>query len=326
MKRCLAMLLILAVVLGGCSAAPAKTTGTGYYFDTVVTLTLYGAPEGLMEQLWQACARYEQLLSRTVPGSDVDRINRADGGKVTVDAETWQLLQGAQVLSSRTEGAFSVTIAPVSALWDFTGNEHHVPAEEMLRAALPLVDDSRIQLGEGNTVTLPAGMQIDLGGIAKGYIADRLAEMIRGQVSGAILNFGGNVYVLGEKPDGSAFRVGVANPDEPASSAAILTVQDTSVVTSGTYQRCFTLEGETYHHILDPQTGYPARTGIRSATVVAESSMTADALATACIVLGEEKALALLHDIGLDGLLILEDGSILMTEGMAEEYSVRFSG
>lgn len=326
MKRCMAMLLILAVVLGGCSAAPTKTTGTGYYFDTVVTLTLYGAPDGLMEQLWQACARYEQLLSRTVPGSDVDRLNHAEGESVTVDAETWQLLQGAQTLSARTDGAFSVTIAPVSALWDFTGEVHQVPAEETLREALPLVDDSRIQLGEGNTVTLPAGMQIDLGGIAKGYIADRLAEMVRGQVSGAILNFGGNVYVLGGKPDGSAFQVGVADPDEPASSAAILTVQDTSVVTSGTYQRCFTLAGETYHHILDPQTGYPARTGIRSATVVADSSMTADALATACIVLGEEKALALLRDMGLEGMLMLEDGRILMTEGLKEKYSVRFPG
>lgn len=326
MKRCVTMLLILAAVLSGCSAATAKTTGTGYYFDTVVTLTLYGAPEGMMEQLWQACARYEQLLSRTLPGSDVDRINRAGGESVTVDAETWQLLQCARELSAATDGAFSVTIAPLSALWDFTGDAPRIPAEAALQAAIPLVDDSCIRLGEGNTVTLPAGMQIDLGGIAKGYIADRLAEMLRGQVSGAILNFGGNVYVLGTKPDGSAFRVGVADPDDAASSAAILTVQDTSVVTSGTYQRCFTLDGESYHHILDPQTGHPARTGIRSATIVAESSMTADALATACIVLGTEKALTLLQTLGLPGMLILEDGRILMTEGMAEEYSVQLPG
>lgn len=326
MKRCVAMVLILALLLSGCSAAPKRITGTGFYFDTVVALTLYGAPEGLMEEMWQACARWERMLSRTVSGSDVDRINRAEGETVTVEAETWELLQAARDLSERTGGAFSVTIAPLSSLWHFTGDEHVLPSAEAVQAALPLVDDRCIVLGEGNTVTLPAGMQIDLGGIAKGYIADCMAEMIRGRVSGAILNFGGNVYVLGQKPDGSAFRVGVADPADPASSAAILTVRDTSVVTSGTYQRCFTLDGTTYHHILDPATGFPAQTGLLSATVVAESSMTADALATACIVLGEEQALLLLEEMGLQGLLIREDGRIVMTPGMAEEYSVQTPG
>lgn len=319
--------LLLALLLGGCAPQQdAKTTGTGFYFDTVVTLTLYGAQEGLMEEMWQACAHYEQLLSKTVAGSDVDRINRAEGETVTVDAQTWNLLTRAQEISRMTDGAFSITTAPLSALWDFTGDTQRIPTEAERLAALSLVDDECLLLGEGNTVTLPAGMSIDLGGIAKGYIADRLANMIRGRVSGAVLNFGGNVYVLGTKPDGTPFRVGVADPRQPSETAAILTVTEGSVVTSGTYQRCFTVDGETYHHILDPSTGLPARSGLCSVSIVAEDSATADALATACIVLGEEKTLALLNRLGICGLMIREDGNIVMSDGMAEQYAVQLPG
>lgn len=324
-RRWLILLLTAVLLLTGCTEQAGKTvSGTGFYFDTVVTLTLYGAPDGLLEELWQACAHYEHLFSRTVSGSDVDRINQAEGEKVTVDAETWNLLRSAREISAATGGSFSVTIAPLSEQWQFTGDEHILPDENRLQAALALVDDSRLMLGQENTVTLPPGMQIDLGGIAKGYIADRLAEMIRGKVSGAVMNFGGNVYVLGTKADGSAFRVGIADPSNPSDTAAIISVQDVSVVTSGTYQRCFVLDGQLYHHILDPDTGMPADTGLSSVTIVAENSMTADALATACVVLGEEKAEALLNDWGLQGLWIRDDGSIGMTKEMQEKYSVQF--
>lgn len=326
-KRWLALMLMLCLVMGGCSdKRQEKVSGTGYYFDTVVTLTLYGAPEGLMEQLWQECARYEQLLSKTIRGSDVDRINHAQGQPVTVDAETWQILKRAREISIKTGGAFSVTIAPLSAQWDFTGGTKRVPDAESIHAALPLVNDSLIVLGENNTVTLPEGMSIDLGGIAKGYIADRLAAMIRGRVTGATLNFGGNVFAVGSKADGSPFRIGIANPEDPGSAAAVVTVKDRSVVTSGTYQRCFTLDGQTYHHILDPETGMPAETGLASASVIAQSSMDADALATACIVLGMEQAVALVEEMGLEALLITDEGDMIATPGLMEKYPVQTAG
>ena len=283
-KRLLCALLLAALVLTGCAAqdaptpAPDKVSGVGYYFDTVVTLTLYGAPEGMLDTLWQECGRYERLLSRTVPASDVARINQAEGQTVQVDPETWTILQRAVEISRLTEGAFSVTIAPLSTLWDFTGEPPRMPDDAQRLAALPLVDDSRLQLGEDYTVTLPAGMSIDLGGIAKGYIADRLAEMVRGQVSGATLNFGGNVYALGNAPGAEGFNIGIAHPQSPSSAIAAIRVLDRSVVTSGTYQRCFEKDGRLYHHILDPSTGLPADTGLVSASIVAKSSMTADAL------------------------------------------------
>ena len=329
-RKLLCALLLLPLALTGCAAqdAPAqeKVSGVGYYFDTVVTLTLYDAPEGLLEKLWQECGRYERLLSRTVPGSDVDRINRAGGQTVQVDPETWTILQRAADISRLTGGAFSVTIAPLSTLWDFTGETPRMPDDAQRLSALPLVDDSRLQLGEDNTVTLPAGMSIDLGGIAKGYIADRLAEMVRGRVSGATLNFGGNVYALGNAPGAEGFNIGISHPQSPNNAIAALRVKDRSVVTSGTYQRCFEKDGRLYHHILDPATGLPAETGLVSASIVAESSMTADALATACIVLGEEGALALLGQLGYDGLLIREDMTIVTTPGLKDRYPLQTAG
>ena len=317
-------LMALTLLLGGCSAQQAggetpttppaaaatvdpaeKTTGVGFYFDTVVTITLYGADDTLMEDIWAACKRYENMLSKTVEGSDVSRINNAHGQTVTVDAETWNVL---------------------------SGGTNRMPTDEERIAALPLVDDEQLTLGENNTVTLPAGMQIDLGGIAKGYIADQVAALVRGRCSGAMLNFGGNVYAVGTKPDGSAYRVGVQDPDEPNSSIptglmsvtnssspiGVVSVIDRSVVTSGIYERGFTIDGVRYHHILSPWTGLPSDSDLASATIIAESSMDADALATACIVLGSEKALQLTQENGYPALMILRDGTVMMNDLMKQ--------
>ncbi len=299
-----------------------KTTGVGFYFDTVVYLTLWGAPEGLVDEVWAECARYEQLLSKTISTSDVSRINAAKGQPVAVDPETWEILRRAKEISKLTGGAFSVTIAPVTALWTFTGTVTNViPTDETRLAALSLVDDQKIVLGENNTVTLPAGMQIDLGGIAKGYIADQVAKLIEEKAYAGIISLGGNVYTVGRKPDGSRFGVAITNPDKTSLAKANIYTESCTVVTSGTYERGFNFGGVRYHHILDPQTGMPARSDLVSATFVMDSSMTADALATACIVIGSEKALELAKSQGVDAMLIRDDGSVLFTDGFEEKYN-----
>ena len=299
-----------------------KTTGVGFYFDTVVNLTLWGAPEELMSEIWAECARYEQLLSKTISGSDVSRINGAMGKTVTVDPETWEILRRAKEISALTEGAFSITIAPVTALWTFTGTiSNSVPTDETRLNTLPLVDDQKIELGENNTVTLPAGMQIDLGGIAKGYIADKVAAIVREKAYAGIVSLGGNVYTVGCKPDGSKFSVAITDPAKPSTAISVIYTGDCTVVTSGTYERGFNFGGVRYHHILDPQTGWPAQSDLVSASFVMESSMTADALATACIVIGSEKAMALANEQGLDAMFITADGTLLFTDGFEEKYS-----
>lgn len=322
--------LLLALLLGGCaapaeqppSAQAAKRSGVGFYFDTVVTATLYGTPEGTLDEIWAACDRYEKLLSKTIEGSDVWRINHAEGQAVTVDPETWSILHRAREISAMTEGAFAVTIAPLSAMWDFTGGTNRMPTDDERLSALPLVDDSAILLGDNYTVTLPRGMEIDLGGIAKGYIADQVAALVKDKASGAILSLGGNVYVLGGKPDGTPYNVGIRNPLGDASSVlAVVATTDCSVVTSGIYERQFTLDGVTYHHILDPADGLPSRSDLASATIISTSSMDADALATACIVLGSEKALTLLEQQGISGVLVTREGKILQHQA-GEAYQL----
>ena len=185
------------------------------------------------------------------------------------------------------------------------------------------VDDQKIVLGENNTVTLPAGMQIDLGGIAKGYIADEVAKIIKDKAYAGIISLGGNVYTIGRKPDGSRFSVGITDPWASYTYKGVIYTESCTVVTSGTYERGFDFGGVRYHHILDPKTGWPAQSDLVSATFVMDSSMTADALATACIVIGSEKALALASELGLDALLIKKDGTILFTQGFEEKYDYR---
>ena len=332
MKK-LTLFLLCLLLMTGCASTPSpaaaatpdpsvKTTGVGFYFDTVVTVTFYGAEEGALEDLWALCSRYENLLSKTIPTSDVSRINAAGGQPVTVDPETWEILRRAKDISAMTDGAFSVTIAPISAMWDFTGGTNRMPTEEARIAALPLVDDQKITLGEGNTVTLPAGMMIDLGGIAKGYIADAAAEMLKDRVYGAALSFGGNVYVLGNKPDGSVFRVGLQDPGKMTGIyMAVVGTKDNSIVTSGTYERFFEVDGVRYHHILDPRTGLSSTSDLSSATFIMTSSMDADALATACIVRGSEWSMNFAKQHDLDAVFITTDGKVLVTEGFTDTHA-----
>ena len=318
---CLLALLLLAVLT---PASAERVSDVGFFFDTTVTITLYDADSTLMDDIWKACGAYERLLSRTIAGSDVDRINTSHGEPVQVSADTYDILTRARLVSEASGGAFSVTIAPVSTLWDFTGGTQRMPSPEELASALPLVDDTKLELLDDRTVRLPDGMMIDLGGIAKGYIANRIAEICRERASGGILNFGGNVYTVGSKPDGTLFRVGIRDPlGDEGSSCAVVQVGDMSVVTSGIYERFFWKDDVYYHHILDPETGISSDSDLASATIVHSSSMLADAYATACIVLGSEKALDLLTAQGLDGFLITRDGQYLMTPGFDEAYQLK---
>lgn len=334
--------LAAAALLGGCSvpktaenpvSAPVaqaeeavKTSATGFYFDTVVTLGFYGADATLSDDLLAACDRYERLLSKTVQGSDVWNINHANGEKVTVDPETYAILQRAKEISDATNGAFAVTIAPLSALWDFTGGTQRMPTEEERLAALPLVDDDKLELLDNNAVRLAPGMMIDLGGIAKGYIADKLSQVAASRCLGATLNFGGNVYTVGSKPGGADFRLGITDPQHPKEGIlGVVTGKNITVVTSGTYERFFVKDGITYHHILNPETGLPSTAGLISATIIGQSSMDADAFATACIVVGREKALDMLNRLKMDAVLVEADGGIYLTDQLSEHYKIDFT-
>ncbi len=305
MKRVFALLL-LPLLLLGCRAETAHSAA-GFACDTVVTITAY-APQETVDATLRICSDYEKVLSKTIAGSDIDRLNRAGGAPVGVQPETAALLALAVEIGRESGGAFDVTIAPASALWDFRADEPELPDPDALSDACRRIDFRNIAI-DGTVVTLENGAEIDLGGIAKGYIADCVADYLRSQgVTSACINMGGNVVTIGTKPDGSPWTVGVRDPNgTPEQSEEVLSLSDAAVVTSGTYERGFDLGGVRYHHILDPETGMPVQNGLASVTIVGTRSALCDALSTACFVLGEEKSRPVLERYGVRAIFLYAD-------------------
>lgn len=293
-------------------------TGSGFFFDTLIQFTLYGGDGELAGDVLSLCEELEATLSKTVEGSDVWRINHSDGEPVSVSGHTLRILEEAIAVSDITKGGFDVTIAPVVALWNFTGGMEALPDPDEIAKALTLVDYRTIVI-EGATVALPPGAEIDLGGIAKGYIADAIAGLAKARgVTSGMINLGGNVLVIGTKPDDTPWRVGVADPRNPRSLyVARFFATDTSVVTSGVYERGFELEGRWYHHIIDTGTGYPVDNELMSVTIIHPVSMVADALSTACFILGLEDAMALIESMPeAQAVFITRDDEIVPSSGL----------
>lgn len=306
MKRIAALLFL--ILLLSCRTETAHSAA-GFACDTVVTITAY-APQETVDEALRLCSDYEAVLSKTAAGSDVDRLNRANGEPVEVHPETAALLSLAAEIGKASEGAFDVSIAPASALWDFNAGTPTLPDETALLAACERIDYRNLVI-DGNTVTLKNGAEIDLGGIAKGYIADCVADFLKEQgVTSACINMGGNVVLIGAKPNGSLWTVGVRDPNgTPEQSEEVLTLSDAAVVTSGIYERGFDLDGVRYHHILDPKTGMPVQNGLASVTIVGTQSALCDALSTACFVLGEEKSRPVLERYGVRAIFLYTDGT-----------------
>ena len=318
-RRALAAMLAAALLtLSGCTSKGAEKQSTvGFYLDTVITLTAYVSDAKVLEDALKECGEYEKRLSRTIESSDVWNLNHAEGQGVKVCQDTLTLLETAMRVSEMSKGAFDVTIAPVSTLWDFTSGAKVLPDADAIAEAAQKVDYTQIQI-DGDTVTLPAGMMIDLGGIAKGYIADAVKAYLADRgVQSAILSFGGNIVAIGEKPDGSPWKVGIQDIDKPTGEYMLVAKNfGGSTVTSGIYERGFELDGTWYHHILDTGTGWPVQNELASVTIFSDSSMWGDALATAAFALGTEGGKALIEGIdGAEAVFIARDRSATYTSG-----------
>ena len=328
MKRKWIAAIMAGIMLMICSSCGAgelpRVSRVGFFLDTVITLTAYTDNESLLEEGLEECGRYERILSRTVEGSDVWRLNHANGTPVEVSEDTLTILRTAAEISELSEGAFDVSIAPVSTMWDFTSGAAALPDAEALAEAAERVDYRKIII-EGNQVTMPEGMMIDLGGIAKGYIADRVKAFLEDRgIAHAILSFGGNIVAIGLKPDGSEWKVGIQDIDRPTGEYMMVARNEGgSTVTSGIYERGFEKEGIWYHHILDSKTGWPVQNELASVTIFSESSMLGDALSTAAFALGTEKGIQLLESLdGVEGLFIRKDRSFIGTS-CADHYLIQ---
>ena len=294
--------------------------------DTIMTLTVFGEParEGrrILREAAAEIQALEALLSVTDENSEIWRANHSGGETVPLSEDTRRLLEEALALCGDTEGALDVTVYPVVRAWGFTTGDYRVPEDGELTELLKTVDYTRVVLTEDG-LTVPEGMALDLGAVAKGYTGDRLMELFRASgVTSAIVELGGNVQALGARPDGSPWRVAVQAP-EGGGYAGVLEITDKAVVTSGGYQRYFEQDGETYWHIMDPATGRPARSGVTSVTIVSDSGVEADGLSTALFVMGREKAASYwkTHP-GFEYVITGEDGSVTITEGLESSFSL----
>ena len=312
------LLLLPLLLLTSCAGSAAKPQSKDIFaMDTYMFVKVWSSDTSLPDRAEAEISRLEHLFSVNIADSDISRINTAQGQAVTVSPDTAAVMAEGLHIAQESSGALDMSIYPVSKLWGFTQTEQHVPEADALQKALDLVDYTQIQL-DGASVRVPDGMQLDLGALAKGYTGDRVMELFRESgAESAMISLGGNVQTLGTKPDGSLWTVGIDNPFSPNEVLCSIRVGTCAVITSGNYQRYFEENGRRYHHIFDPETGFPAENGLVSVTVVGESGLTSDALSTALFAEGKEKAVAhwrKRQDFGM--ILITDEPVIYYTPGL----------
>lgn len=311
--------VLIFALCTGCSRTPQAEKKTFYAMNTTMEFTVYGSAS-LVDDAEALINSLEDELSVTKDTSEIAQINQNGSGTVT--GSTADLMEKALAMCSRTNGTLDISVYPIVRAWGFTTGSYKVPSEEELTSLLPLVDYTNVQYDEvTGEVILPAGMEIDLGSIAKGYAGQQAAELLREKgVTSALLNLGGNVQTIGSKPDGGAWQIAVKNPHnkEPM---MVVSVRDKAVVTSGGYERYFEQDGKTYWHIMDPKTGRPADSGLLAVTVIGEDGAMCDGLSTSLFVMGLEKAAALWAESSdFEAIFIAADGTVYITDGLKEDF------
>lgn len=319
------LFLALILLCTGCAQEKAVQRQT-FAMDTFMSFTAYGkGAEEALDNAVSRIAEMEQALSVTLENSDVSRINHAEGEWVEVPGAI-DAISTAKALCERTGGVLDITAYPAVKAWGFTTGEYRVPSADELAELTTRIDYTRIELDETtSSVRLPADMELDLGAVAKGWAGEELAQMLtEAGVESATLSLGGNVQTIGANPDGSPWRVGIQAPGSGQGAyLASVEVVDMAVVTSGGYERYFEQDGEIYWHILDPETAAPARSDVVSATIVGPQGSVCDALSTTLFIMGSEQAAQFWRenqDLAFDYVLILEDGSIHITQGLEDSF------
>lgn len=334
-SMCLCMIVMI-----GCSAKDKDsqsglklTTKTAFKLNTMVTITLYDSDsEEILEGALAICDKYENIYSRTLETSELYRLNNRTLDKAPDSKDSYyiydeleELLNYGLYYSEVSGGKFDITIEPISNLWDFTGEDPSVPSNKIIASKLGLVNYKNLEVDNNVATFHDENMGIDVGAIAKGYIADRIKDyLISEGVHSAMINLGGNVLCVGSKPAQEYFTIGIQKPFADRNEVvAMMELSDVSVVSSGVYERSFTEDGKLYHHILDPVTGYPYDNGLISVTIISDKSADGDGLSTSCFALGLEKGLELIHSLpNTYAVFITDDYVIHYSDGFLENIKV----
>lgn len=326
------LIAVLAFTFTGCRSADEekRIDNTGFFMDTKVDFSLYGvgSEKGgqVADEVFAEMNRLENIFSRHEEGSDLNRINEAAGKDwVEVEPEVITVLDKALEIADLTDGAFDPTVGPLLNLWGFGRDELRLPEQEEIEEILSLVDHRKIEIDRENSRVFLSepGMELDLGGIAKGYIVDQGQEVaLEHDLIASFVNAGGDINIRGTKPSGEGWRIGIQDPDQAAELFAVVTMEKGSIATSGDYQRYFEEDGRRYHHLLDPSDGYPAE-GLSSVTIIADSAMEADVLSTAIFILGAERGRELIEEMpGIEGVIIDEARKVYLSSGIEDKIEI----
>lgn len=335
-KRRWVAYILAAVFLclaGGC-AAPAQPpearpmSRQNFQLDTLITITIYDSDDqSIFQEVFDEISRLESILSAAAPGGDPDRLAQNAGKDfIEVSEDTIFLVNESERFSRASDGAFDCTVGPLVSLWGIKDMGGHYPGQAELAEALSLIGYEDVLIKDGNLAMLKnEGMKADFGAIAKGYIADRVKDMLvaRG-IGSAVLDLGGNIVLIGSKPDGSPFRIGARDPAGDATEYfGVFEVSDISLVSSGSYERYFVHEGKNYHHILDVNTGFPADNELMQVTILSEKSVVGDGFSTTAFLLGLERGLRLVNDTeGVEGVFVTKDKKIHVTDGVGDIFTI----
>ncbi|HAX72597.1 MAG TPA: thiamine biosynthesis protein ApbE [Firmicutes bacterium] len=334
MKRLLLFCLIVFTLVG-CTKENTvveyePVSENEFLLGTVVTITLYdNAKDEIFDEIFTTIKGIEERMTiNNAVSSEVILINQQAGKDyVNVSKDTFEVIKRGLYFCELSNGKFDITIGELAKLWQIGFDDARVPSNEEIQTAISHIDYHQVLLDEETTSVKLAEshMQLDLGGIAKGYAADAAVEILKKhEIKHAIINLGGNVYAYGDKPNGSEWRIGIQNPFSPrGESLGIATVKNKTVVTSGIYERNFEENGVFYHHILDPETGYPVENNIESVSIITNSSMDADALSTTIFSLGVEKGLELVNSLDdTEAIFITKDYEVYVTENAKDYFEI----
>ena len=347
------LLLITVTVLASCGKQKGKTEGSGilepnskevssqslskasdlekseaseseiFALDTAITLKVYGSKRVVvLKKLEDKINELDDMLSTGKETSEVSRLNRS--GEAVLSPTVANLVKRSLDIYKKTDGLFDITIYPLMELWGFPTKNYKVPSEKEIEEKLKLVGSDKIDFNEETRKISfkNKGMEIDFGGIGKGYITDELVKILTDEkVESAIINLGGNVFGFRKKPDGSLWNIAIRDPNQPDKYMAAIRLEDSAVITSGGYERYFEENGVIYHHILDPRTGKPSDSGLKSVSIISKDGTLADALSTSLFIMGEEKAIGYWKENGndFDILLMTKDNRLLVSEGIKDK-------
>lgn len=329
-KKIIVFLSVALLALTGCSKEPEIHKRTEFMMDTVMTLKIYdGENEKAMDEAINRLKSIEDTMSAHIETSDLTKINENAGEKaVEVDSELYRIIKKAKDIAEMSDGAYEPSIGPLVDLWDIkegASKRDSLPSKEDIEKAKSLVDYKKIKLLDGNKVFLEEkGMKLDLGGIVKGYAADEVKDIFeKNNVKSAIIDLGGNVYVVGVKPDGDMWNIGIQDPFDEAQHSGILKMDNQTIVTSGDYERYFEYDGKRYHHIIDSKTGSPSESDISGISIISDNSMEADALSTAVFVLGRTDGEKLLEKFeNTEGIFVLNNKEIHVDDKLKDRFEL----